>query len=59
LTVSNDRESFSNSNWELTIHSSHSQKLTLNVHIQRTEGKLIHSHQTRVIRYTDMCESRF
>lgn len=56
MTVPNGRESFSNSNWELTIHSSHSRKLTLNVHIQRTEGKLTYCHWTKVIRQTDICE---
>jgi hypothetical protein len=37
----NDTEHIRNPNWELEIHSSKSRKLTLNVNIERTAGKLI------------------
>ncbi|KAI8583041.1 hypothetical protein K450DRAFT_277534 [Umbelopsis ramanniana AG] len=35
-SVFNDTDTTANPNWELTIHSSNSQKLTLNINIERT-----------------------
>ncbi|KAG2188469.1 hypothetical protein INT44_001222 [Umbelopsis vinacea] len=35
-SICNDTDTTTNPNWELTIHSSNSQKLTLNINIERT-----------------------
>jgi hypothetical protein len=40
-SIANDKENSSKSNWELTIHSSNSQTLTLNVQVERTVGKAL------------------
>jgi hypothetical protein len=42
--ISNSTESDRNPIWELTIHSSNSQKLTLNINIERTAGKKYRIH---------------